>query len=203
MSVGDPANLEECIAVGSVHGERPHLYGISAFSSRGPTSDGRAKPDVVAPGERILSCNSHWKTGDKAHYRYDPYFYIELNTEYKEEFLGFLDKNYRAYFKNIEEVKKVNLERIEHMTGQKTSYHKITFDTTSVVCPDQNLVYLRKKLATEHDRVKKQKMEPNLQNLYSCILDIREYDVLYRSRVMIDQNIRVAFWYKVTIKKCF
>jgi subtilisin family serine protease len=58
MSIGDPANLEECVAVGSVNADRPHLYGISAFSSRGPTSDGRAKPDVVAPGERILSCNS-------------------------------------------------------------------------------------------------------------------------------------------------
>ena len=53
MSIGDPANLEDCIAVGSVNADRPHLYGVSAFSSRGPTSDGRCKPDVVAPGERI------------------------------------------------------------------------------------------------------------------------------------------------------
>jgi subtilisin family serine protease len=59
MSIGDPANLEECIAVGSVHADKPHLYGISGFSSRGPTADGRAKPDCVAPGERILSCNAH------------------------------------------------------------------------------------------------------------------------------------------------
>ena len=59
MSIGDPANLEECIAVGSVNSDRPHLYGVSAFSSRGPTSDGRHKPDVVAPGERITSCNSN------------------------------------------------------------------------------------------------------------------------------------------------
>ena len=61
MSIGDPANLEECIAVGSVNADRPHLYGISAFSSRGPTSDGRIKPDVVAPGERIRSCNSRFR----------------------------------------------------------------------------------------------------------------------------------------------
>lgn len=59
MSIGDPANLEECIAVGSVHADKPHLYGISGFSSRGPTADGRAKPDCVAPGERIVSCNAH------------------------------------------------------------------------------------------------------------------------------------------------
>lgn len=56
ISIGDPANLDEAIAVGSVHKEYPHVYGISYFSSRGPTADGRMKPDVVAPGERILSC---------------------------------------------------------------------------------------------------------------------------------------------------
>ena len=55
-SIGDPANLEEAIAVGAVHREKPHTYGISHFSSRGPTADGRSKPDCVAPGEQILSC---------------------------------------------------------------------------------------------------------------------------------------------------
>lgn len=58
LSIGDPANLEEAIAVGSVHPTLPHRYGTSYFSSRGPTADGRPKPDVVAPGERILSCRS-------------------------------------------------------------------------------------------------------------------------------------------------
>ena len=55
LSIGDPANLEESIAVGSVHRVNPHTYGVSYFSSRGPTADGRMKPDVVAPGEKILS----------------------------------------------------------------------------------------------------------------------------------------------------
>jgi subtilisin family serine protease len=58
LSIGDPANVEEAIAVGSIHKAKPHLYGISYFSSRGPTADGRCKPDVVAPGERILSCRA-------------------------------------------------------------------------------------------------------------------------------------------------
>ena len=60
LSIGDPANLEEAISVGSVHKERPHTFGISFFSSRGPTADGRRKPDVVAPGEAILSANHDW-----------------------------------------------------------------------------------------------------------------------------------------------
>jgi subtilisin family serine protease len=34
----------------------PHVYGVSYFSSKGPTGDGRNKPDLVAPGEKILSC---------------------------------------------------------------------------------------------------------------------------------------------------
>jgi subtilisin family serine protease len=55
LSIGDPANLDEAIAVGSVHKLNPHTYGVSFFSSRGPTADGRLKPDLVAPGEGILS----------------------------------------------------------------------------------------------------------------------------------------------------
>jgi subtilisin family serine protease len=57
LSITDPANAEECIAVGSVHKSAPHLYGISYFSSKGPTGDGRLKPDLVAPGEKIVSCS--------------------------------------------------------------------------------------------------------------------------------------------------
>ncbi len=61
MSINDPANLEECIAVGSVNKVNPHSYGVSYFSSRGPTADGRCKPDVVAPGEKILSCRHRFQ----------------------------------------------------------------------------------------------------------------------------------------------
>jgi subtilisin family serine protease len=58
LSITDPGNAELAITVGSTHREMPHLYGVSYFSSRGPTGDGRMKPDLVAPGERIISCAS-------------------------------------------------------------------------------------------------------------------------------------------------
>lgn len=58
VSIGDPANLEDAIAVGSVHSTMPERFGVSYFSSRGPTADGRAKPDVVGPGEKIVSANA-------------------------------------------------------------------------------------------------------------------------------------------------
>ena len=53
FSVTDPGNADGVITVGATHRYRPHTYGVSYFSSRGPTGDGRLKPDMVAPGERI------------------------------------------------------------------------------------------------------------------------------------------------------
>lgn len=53
FSVTDPGNAEGVITVGATHRYWPHTYGVSFFSSRGPTGDGRLKPDLVAPGERI------------------------------------------------------------------------------------------------------------------------------------------------------
>ncbi len=58
MTINDPGNADLAITVGSTHKDAPHRYGISYFSSKGPTGDGRMKPDLVAPGERIVSCAS-------------------------------------------------------------------------------------------------------------------------------------------------
>jgi len=55
MTINDPGNTERAITVGSTHRTMPHAYGVSYFSSKGPTGDGRRKPDLVAPGERITS----------------------------------------------------------------------------------------------------------------------------------------------------
>ena len=53
-SITDPGNAEAVITVGSTHRHKPHQYGVSYFSGRGPTGDGRRKPDLVAPGEKIM-----------------------------------------------------------------------------------------------------------------------------------------------------
>ena len=56
LTINDPGNAELAITVGSTHRDMPHIYGVSYFSSKGPTGDGRLKPDLVAPGEKIISC---------------------------------------------------------------------------------------------------------------------------------------------------
>jgi subtilisin family serine protease len=55
ISITDPGNAERVITVGSTHRRDPHAYGVSYFSARGPTGDGRRKPDILAPGEKITS----------------------------------------------------------------------------------------------------------------------------------------------------
>jgi subtilisin family serine protease len=64
FSITDPGNADDVITVGATHGNWPHTYGVSFFSSRGPTGDGRLKPDLVAPGERITAPVPHgaWRS---------------------------------------------------------------------------------------------------------------------------------------------
>jgi len=64
FSITDPGNADSVITVGATHRFWPHTYGVSFFSSRGPTGDGRMKPDLVAPGERIRAPLPKGEWGD-------------------------------------------------------------------------------------------------------------------------------------------
>ncbi|ANM29941.1 hypothetical protein ABI59_10695 [Acidobacteria bacterium Mor1] len=68
QSLSDEAQAKNVIAVGaSKNGDFRHeMYN---FSSRGPTDDGRVKPDVVAPGEFLMSADAttsagYWNQGE-------------------------------------------------------------------------------------------------------------------------------------------
>ncbi len=71
QSTGSPGNAKNVITVGATENFHPDAaeYGntrynvsdpnrIAWFSSQGPTTDGRIKPDVVAPGKGVLSLRS-------------------------------------------------------------------------------------------------------------------------------------------------
>ncbi|MBO3802883.1 MAG: S8 family serine peptidase [Candidatus Brockarchaeota archaeon] len=54
-----PGNAKEAITVGAADDRGTASTGddtVSEWSGRGPTADGRVKPDVVAPGVNIMSC---------------------------------------------------------------------------------------------------------------------------------------------------
>lgn len=86
-TVGSPANAKNVISVGAAENYRPtwtdgcgfgpvganNAHDIASFSSRGPTDDGRVKPDLVAPGTHIIGPASQ-TAGYTGEYVCDKYY---------------------------------------------------------------------------------------------------------------------------------
>ncbi len=81
-TVGSPATAKNVIAVGASENDRPDLRDeyadnpdqVADFSSRGPTEDGRFKPDLLAPGTFILSTRSSLASDDHFWSPFDQYY---------------------------------------------------------------------------------------------------------------------------------
>lgn len=65
-TVDSPAAAKNCVAVGALTNGSVGADAVASFSSRGPTQDGRVKPDVCAPGSSIRSAG-----GDASHTSYN------------------------------------------------------------------------------------------------------------------------------------
>ncbi|OPY27038.1 MAG: Halolysin precursor [Methanocella sp. PtaU1.Bin125] len=61
-TIGCPADTPDALTVGATD----KSDAIASFSSRGPTRDGRIKPDVSAPGKDIVSCRATGTNDGKA-----------------------------------------------------------------------------------------------------------------------------------------
>ena len=103
-SVTPPGTAKNCLTVGACENNRPtktltygqgfgypaepirsdrvanNPDGIVAFSSRGPTRDGRIKPDVVAPGTFVLSTRSRATSSEGWELSADPLFMFDGGT---------------------------------------------------------------------------------------------------------------------------
>src|SRR5215831_3321261 len=65
LTINDPGNADLAITVGSTHRDMPHVYGVSYFSSKGPTGDGRLKPTSWRPERRSFPVKAD-RWGQKA-----------------------------------------------------------------------------------------------------------------------------------------
>ena len=59
-SIGAPSTCKNCLAVGASWAG--HAAQLAAFSSRGPTKDGRIKPDIVSVGGNMVAALSDYTT---------------------------------------------------------------------------------------------------------------------------------------------
>ena len=74
VSIKAPGVAKNCLTIGAAENTKLPVTTVASFSSRGPTSDGRIKPDVIAPGDALASaeasgerglatCAATWKSG--------------------------------------------------------------------------------------------------------------------------------------------
>lgn len=66
ISISDPGNADDVITVGATHRTDPHRFGPISRSARGPTADGRNKPDLLAPGDRVWGPLPNFGWGQKS-----------------------------------------------------------------------------------------------------------------------------------------
>lgn len=62
-TVGTPAAAPGALTVGAMSDTAVGGFALAPFSSRGPTADGRVKPDVVGPGVAVRSAQAGTATG--------------------------------------------------------------------------------------------------------------------------------------------
>jgi subtilisin family serine protease len=119
LTINDPGNAENAITVGSTHRDMPHTYGVSYFSSKGPTGDGRLKPDLVAPGERILSCAAG-KTWPDATFHYVEDSGTSMAAPHVSGAIAAFLSIRREYIGQPKEVKKIFMENATDLKRDRT-----------------------------------------------------------------------------------
>ena len=130
-SVSPPGTAKNCLTVGASESNRPtktETYGkawpndfranpirndrmannpdgMVAFSSRGPTLDGRIKPDVVAPGTFILSTRSRATQSKGWGLSSDPLYMFEGGTSMATPLVAGCAANVRAFLRQTHKIK--------------------------------------------------------------------------------------------------
>lgn len=122
--------------------------------------------------------------------KHSPYFLVKPAPDSEDDLVAFLSKRFESKLSGVEIVDKLDLETLNHLSGITARYIKLSFHTEAD----------KSRAAAELQRPGLRKRE---QDILSKILELREYDLFYDARVMIDRKIRVSFWYNVTVMKGF
>ncbi|EYC25275.1 hypothetical protein Y032_0012g1799 [Ancylostoma ceylanicum] len=144
----------------------------------------------------------------KISYPFRPYFYISTSDGAEHQVASFLTKKYGGFLV-VDVVDKEDLDLKNHLSGLKKTYLKLSFPSTSELAKVKRdlMPHIRK----NKERVRKESQycsylarnmggsKYDVQNgdVFSDILDIREYDLPYHMRVAIDEKYFVGKWYTV------
>jgi DNA polymerase epsilon subunit 1 len=142
--------------------------------------------------------------------RYDPYFYIACDPEQIDNMGSYLERHFEKRIAEVTPVEKIDLEQINHLSGKRAKFLRISFRTVSDLVFVRNQIRARLEVNLKKRRVVTydlqeliENRERTYQDLLDAVTDLREYDVPYHGRVCIDRNVRVGLWYRLTYAEGF
>ncbi|XP_073950246.1 DNA polymerase epsilon catalytic subunit 1 [Choristoneura fumiferana] len=143
---------------------------------------------------------------------FQPYFLILARKECEQEVIQYLSKKFAGTIHKIEIVEKEDLDLLNHLSGLKQRYIKLSFMSQN------ELMKVRREILTAVNKNKEREKKDSiyaemLTNALTSaaaiehakkttdhmenILDIREHDVPFHVRVSIDMKIFCGTWYTV------
>ena len=141
---------------------------------------------------------------------YKPYFYLLVEEEFLREIVFYLNKEFSNNLASLDTVEKEDLNLVNHLSGKTQKFLKLSFNNMNeLIKVRQDLLPIVKKNKAGKDTqdayegwynsAEVQGAQPNKYAIVNKIVDIREYDVSYHTRVQIDNEIRCSFWYEYTL----
>ncbi|EEB07800.2 DNA polymerase epsilon catalytic subunit A Pol2 [Schizosaccharomyces japonicus yFS275] len=142
---------------------------------------------------------------------YRPYLYVSTKEGKEAEVEDYLKKAFPNLIKDCKHVYKDDLKLVNHLVGYQKLFVQLFFDNQMDLFTVRRLV-LSASRTNENRReatntyadifeTKDNKDEStNADAPLDYILDVREYDVPYHSRSLIDLNVRVGQWFNVSFK---
>ena len=144
--------------------------------------------------------NGDWFT---SYLHQDPYFLLKCKEGFENDVLSFLEKRFEGEFSSLRVIEKMDLSEMNHLSGKKRKFIKLSFMTVS------KMHFVRKALTLKifefkrKYKPKKRKNADTFEDIFELIDNLYEHDLSYSARACIDNDIRVAFWYNVTVRKGF
>ncbi|GBG32491.1 DNA polymerase epsilon catalytic subunit A [Hondaea fermentalgiana] len=145
----------------------------------------------------------------KAKILHRPYFYVLVKEEFLKETKAMLERRFASDVSEVAMVDREDLDMADHLAGKHRVLLQLFFrnvnDLMNVRLEVQEAVRVNKSRSkaadaynfTGHDATGSTELPDDLME---AIVDLREYDVQYQTRVSIDLDVNVGSWYEVSTR---
>lgn len=133
---------------------------------------------------------------------FQPYFLISIkgNSTQIQEVETYLNRRFEGLISEVEMISKIDLDVPNHLSGSKSHFMKVKFRNVQDLMAVRKILLPRiqaNKAARESHETYGDEDTSKTTNVMDTLVDIREYDVPYVTRVTIDTGYRVGLWYDV------